>query len=204
MQNSLPRLIVIEGTIAVGKTTAAKELAELLSYEVLLEPVKANPYLGMYYDDPGRWALPMQMFMLLKRVKMHVQADEMLRSGDSDGVIIDRGIAGDGIFAYVNYRDRFISRLEYGTYQEYYRHLTDSIDRHDLIIHLLCTPGIAYSRHRERSREEEKGIPMEYFEKLHKAHDDMLGQIEKVARVDWNTYRRSAEVLVTVIKEWTS
>jgi len=41
----LPRYIVIEGPIGVGKTTLSRLLAESFSCATLLEDAEANPYL---------------------------------------------------------------------------------------------------------------------------------------------------------------
>ena len=43
---NLPRYIVVEGPIGVGKTTLTRQIAELLSYQILLESPADNPFLS--------------------------------------------------------------------------------------------------------------------------------------------------------------
>ena len=54
----------IEGIIGAGKTTLANQLADMLHMRAIHEPVEANPYLKLFYEDPKRWAWSMQMHLL--------------------------------------------------------------------------------------------------------------------------------------------
>ena len=67
MPLSKHRYIVVEGPIGVGKTTLARNLAERLSGDLLLERPAENPFLARFYQDMTRWALPTQMFFLFQR-----------------------------------------------------------------------------------------------------------------------------------------
>ncbi|MCG8432475.1 MAG: deoxynucleoside kinase, partial [Gammaproteobacteria bacterium] len=59
--------IVVEGPIGVGKTSLAKRLAKSFSSDLLLERAEENPFLSRFYKDPGRYALPTQLFFLFQR-----------------------------------------------------------------------------------------------------------------------------------------
>jgi hypothetical protein len=50
------RYIVIEGPIGAGKTSHARELAQRLHAEELLEQPDDNPFLARFYDDVARFA----------------------------------------------------------------------------------------------------------------------------------------------------
>ena len=62
-----PRFIAIAGLIAVGKNHFTTELEGLLGYRAFYEPVEENPYLADFYQDPVRWAYPMQEFLPVSR-----------------------------------------------------------------------------------------------------------------------------------------
>ena len=59
-QTDLPRYIAVEGPIGVGKTTLAKNLAQLFNYDVLLEQPEENPFLERFYRSPKTAALQTQ------------------------------------------------------------------------------------------------------------------------------------------------
>ena len=60
----LPRYIAVEGCIGVGKTTLARNIANLFNYDMLLEQPEENPFLTRFYQDPKSTALPTQLFFL--------------------------------------------------------------------------------------------------------------------------------------------
>ena len=52
--------IAIEGPIGVGKTTLAKQLAELFDYQLLLEDAHENPFLSKFYENRRQNALKVE------------------------------------------------------------------------------------------------------------------------------------------------
>ena len=66
---NLPRFIVVEGPIGVGKTTLANKLASNLNYDILLEMPIENPFLENSYRNPNQSALAAQLFFLFQRVQ---------------------------------------------------------------------------------------------------------------------------------------
>ena len=62
------RHIVIEGPIGVGKTSLARLIAQRFTAELLLEKPDENPFLDKFYREPGRYALPTQLFFLFQRI----------------------------------------------------------------------------------------------------------------------------------------
>ena len=65
----IPRYIVIEGPIGVGKTSLAKRLAGDFNGELLLEGAEENPFLERFYRNPRHAALPTQLFFLFQRAR---------------------------------------------------------------------------------------------------------------------------------------
>jgi len=54
-------IIWIEGGIGAGKTTLTEKMAKALNLRAIYEPVEGNPYLARFYEEPKRWAFPMQI-----------------------------------------------------------------------------------------------------------------------------------------------
>ena len=61
------RYVVVEGPIGARKTSLARQLADHLAAEVLLEQPEDNPFLARFYDDMARFALPTQLTFLFQR-----------------------------------------------------------------------------------------------------------------------------------------
>jgi len=77
-----PKIIVLEGNIAAGKTTLAKSLATALDYEYFIEPTTENPYLKRYYEKPREYGETMQIWFLHQRYDTYVKALELfIRTG---------------------------------------------------------------------------------------------------------------------------
>ena len=65
-------LVIVEGNISAGKSTLCRDMAAILNYKVFLEPTLANPYLGKFYQNPKKWALRMQIWLLKQRFNTYV------------------------------------------------------------------------------------------------------------------------------------
>lgn len=207
-------VIWVDGIIGAGKTTISKEICKILNFRPLLEPVDSNPYLADFYKDPKRWAFPMQMDLLLKRYAMHRLANmEAMADSNFNGVVIDRGLAGDRVFAKVAYLAGNISELEWQTYNKAFNYLTYELAPPNLLIYLDVDPKIAKKRLEDRKREAEKGIPLSYFKKLHRGYLDVLTEIEsgsttwgrnvEVFKIGWNTdYLPTVEITEKIKKKF--
>ncbi len=103
MSDYFKPIIWIEGNIGAGKTTLSHILEKELGYRGFYEPVDSNPYLQDFYEDPKRWAFPMQIEMLHRRYAMQqLAAYECTAYSEYHGAIIDRGLPGDRVFAKIH------------------------------------------------------------------------------------------------------
>jgi deoxyadenosine/deoxycytidine kinase len=56
--------IVIEGNIGTGKTSLATRLAEEHGARLILERFADNPFLPKFYENPLRFAFPLELSFL--------------------------------------------------------------------------------------------------------------------------------------------
>ncbi len=157
------RHIVVEGPIGCGKTTLAMRLAERIGGKVLLEDPKANPFLGQFYRDMRRYALPTQLFFLFQRV----QQLEGLRQPDlfEKPIVADFTLAKDPLFARLTLDD-----AEYQLYSKIYDHVRPQAPVPDLVVYLQASVDTLVQRVKKRGNPIETGIDDEYLRRLSDAY----------------------------------
>ena len=142
-QTDLPRYIAVEGPIGVGKTTLAKNLAQLFNYDVLLEQPEENPFLERFSRSPKTAALQTPLFFLFQRAN---QLEQLRQNDMFEPVrVADFLIEKDQLFAQVTLDDD-----ELAIYQQVYDRLTLDAPRPDLVIYLQAPSRVLNERIRER------------------------------------------------------
>eukprot|EP00949_MAST-11_sp_MAST-11-sp1_P002854 g2854.t1 len=199
-------IIIVEGNISAGKSTLCKELSAALEYAVFLEPTVANPYLEKYYAEPKVYALPMQIWLLKQRFVTYCHAIQYLISGKAKeqgmkGVILDRSIFSDCVFAEKNFVDENFSAEGYAFYNELRSKLLGMLPPPQLALYLDASAKVCYDRiHNLRGRACEGGIPLEYLEGLDKCYKSFLERLSTesnvpICSVPWDTFGSTANIV---------
>lgn len=159
----IPRYIVIEGPIGVGKTSLAKRLAGDFGGELLLEGAEENPFLERFYRNPRHAALPTQLFFLFQRAQQ-IQA---LRQSDMFAPVrvADFILEKDRLFAQLTLDDH-----ELKLYEQVYDNITVDAPQPDLVIYLQAPVDVLLTRVRKRGRDYERFIETNYLERLVEAY----------------------------------
>ena len=159
----IPRYIVIEGPIGVGKTSLAKRLAEDFGGDLLLEGAEENPFLERFYRNPRHTALPTQLFFLFQRAR---QMQELRQSDMFAPVRVgDFLLEKDRLFAQLTLDDD-----ELNLYEQIYANLTLDAPRPDLVIYLQAPVEVLLERVKKRGRNFERFIETNYLERLVEAY----------------------------------
>ncbi|MEJ5266748.1 MAG: deoxynucleoside kinase, partial [Bacteroidales bacterium] len=61
------RYLVIEGNIGAGKTSLSEKIAVDFGAKLILERFADNPFLPKFYEDPDKYAFPLEMSFLADR-----------------------------------------------------------------------------------------------------------------------------------------
>jgi deoxyadenosine/deoxycytidine kinase len=176
------KYIVVEGPIGAGKTSLARQLADHLSAEMLLEQPEDNPFLPRFYDDMQRFALPTQLTFLFQRVDQlrHLTQVDMFREPTISDFLLDK----DPLFARLNLSDD-----EYALYEKVYRHLKPQTPTPDLVIYLQAPVDTLLARVRMRGVSFEQSIPDEYLARLADAYARYFYQYDEAPLLIINSER---------------
>ena len=195
-------IIGISGIIGVGKSTLTNSLGEELGFNVIKEPVETNEYLDNFYKNMSKYSFPMQVYLLNHRFKQHQQ---MVWSDNSS--IQDRTIYEDVIFAKMLREANMMEELDFKTYVDLFKNMSNFLHRPDLILYLDVEPEEALRRVNQRSRGCESGLTLNYLHDLKKGYEDWLNDIKDripVIYLDWNTYqdpKKIANIIRDKIKD---
>jgi deoxyadenosine/deoxycytidine kinase len=200
-----PRFIVISGLIGVGKTTFAESLANYLGYEPIYEPVDDNPYLERFYREPNIWAYPMQEYLKHRRFAAYQFAIWGIRCGRFNGIVMDRSIHEDTVFAEINQKIGTINELNWKTYLQGFQDFQIFLPEPDVYVYLDATPEACRERILKRARPAEQktgfdgepdddttGIPLDYLRTLHQGYQDWLQEIAPripTVKLDWSRFK---------------
>lgn len=166
-QAQLPRYIAIEGCIGVGKTTLARNLAQLFNYDTLLEQPEENPFLARFYQDPKSTALPTQLFFLFQRANQmaNLKQDDLFKPVRVADFLLDK----DQLFARVTLDDDELS-----IYQQVYERVIVDAPKPDLVIYLQAPLPVLSERIRQRGIATEQKISNEYLQALNNAYTEFF------------------------------
>ena len=156
--------IAIEGPIGVGKTTLARSLADNLQANLILEQIEDNPFIGLFYEDPQRHALPVQLSFLFSRLRQW----QALHQQDlfHQGIVTDYIFAKDRLFATVTLSDE-----ELALYDQVLHAVVVDLPKPDLVIYLQSDADVIMNRIRQRGRDFERHLGADYLRSIIAAYD---------------------------------
>ncbi|MCG7900356.1 MAG: deoxynucleoside kinase [Candidatus Thiodiazotropha lotti] len=163
----MPRFLVVEGPIGVGKTSLVRRLANHFQSEMLLEGAEENPFLQRFYENPREAALPAQLFFLFQRSRQWngLVQDDLFRQQ----LIADFMLEKDRLFAQIN-----LDKDELALYEQVYQQLTLQAPPPDLVVYLQAPVDTLMKRIKKRARPQEKTIEADYLKKLCDAYTDFF------------------------------
>ena len=161
--------IVVEGPVGVGKTSLARRLAERWQAQLLMEQPDENPFLTRFYQDPARFALPVQLFFLFQRVNQlrDLKQIELFRTQTVADFMFDK----DPLFARLNLSDD-----EFKLYRQIHDAVRPQTPQPDLVIYLQARPDVLIERVRRRNHPAERTVNEDYLGRLIEAYSGYFHQ----------------------------
>lgn len=164
--------ITIEGNIGAGKTTLAKLLAQHYNARLVLETFADNPFLQKFYEQPERFAFPLELSFMAERYK---QLKTLLHTRDlfNTVTISDYLFTKCLLFAKVN-----LPPDEYRLYQQLFEIIHQQILQPDLLIYLHSPIEKLQENIRKRNRSYEQQIPDSYLTTIQETYTQYIRQHE--------------------------
>jgi len=162
--------VTIEGNIGAGKTTLAHLLSKHFNARLILEEFADNPFLPRFYENPGQYAFPLELFFMAERYK---QLKDLLQTKDmfQNITISDYLFTKCLLFAKVNLPDE-----EFRLYQKLFEIINPQIVQPDIVIYLHTPVKKLQENIRKRNRNYEQAIPNDYLFTLQETYTQYIKQ----------------------------
>ena len=87
--------IAIEGTIGAGKTSLATRISEQYNAKLILEQFEDNSFLPKFYNEPDKYAFPLEMSFLASRfqqLKDQLSAQDLFKTFTISDYFINKSL----------------------------------------------------------------------------------------------------------------
>ena len=162
--------VTIEGNIGAGKTTLAHLLSKHFNAKLILEEFAENPFLPKFYENPGQYAFPLELFFMAERYK---QLKDLIHTKDlfHSVTVSDYLFTKCLLFAKVN-----LTEEEFRLYQKLYDIIRQPLIQPDLLIYLHVPVQKLQKNIRKRNRAYELNIPDDYLFRLQETYTHYIRQ----------------------------
>ncbi|MBS4012146.1 MAG: deoxynucleoside kinase [Bacteroidetes bacterium] len=162
--------ISIEGNIGAGKTTLSTKIAERFNGKLILEQFEENPFLAKFYDNPDKYAFPLELSFLAERYQQ-LKTELANQNLFHDFTISDYFLNKSLIFARKTLNDD-----EYQLFWKLFSIMDANLPKPDLLVHLYVGVNRLQSNIKKRGRSYEQKIPDDYLSKIQESYYEYLKQ----------------------------
>jgi deoxyguanosine kinase len=157
--HTLPyNFIAIEGNIGAGKTTFCELLSRDFNCRLILEQFTDNPFLPLFYDQPERYAFPVELFFMTER---HKQLQAAFSSGAD--LFTPLSIADYFFLKTLLFAKNNLSDEEFRLFQRLFEVLNSTFPKPDILVYLHRSVEDVMKNIRKRGRNFETDISAEYL-----------------------------------------
>ncbi len=162
--------IAIEGCIGAGKTSLATLISKQFGAKLILEGFEDNPFLPKFYQEPGKYAFPLELSFLADRysqLKNQLIPQEIF----SPFTVSDYYIIKSLIFA-----QKTLETDELNLYSRLFSIINSTLPKPDLLVYLYVDIDRLQRNIRKRGRSYEQNIEDVYLEKIQQGYFDFIRQ----------------------------
>ncbi len=183
MENSVKYpFLVIEGNIGTGKTSLSTKLAEVMGARLILEQFADNPFLPGFYQEPKRFAFPLELSFLAERYQQ-LKAELSQHQLFSENVVSDYLLTKSLIFARIT-----LEEDEFSLYKKLFGIIHNFLPKPNLLVYLHKDVELLQKNIKSRGRDYELNITDEYLGKIEQSYWDFFRQSteQKILVLDTN------------------
>lgn len=177
-------IISIEGNIGSGKSTLLKKLKDKgLDAIFIQEPVDEwseikddndVTILNQFYNNQEKYSFPFQMMAYVSRLNNLITTTSKEKHYL---FIMERSLRADAeIFEKMLYDDKKLNTYEHQIYHKWVKLFSKNY-KSNKTIYIRADPQVSYDRIKTRKRNGEETIPLEYIQKCHDYHEEMIQKI---------------------------
>ena len=162
--------IVVEGNIGTGKTSLASRLSSDFNTRLILERFADNPFLPLFYEQPQRYAFPLELSFLADRYQQlndELSPRELFRQQTISDYLLSKSL----IFANITLKSD-----ENQLYQRLFHIINPHLPKPDLLVYLHKDIEKLRSNIKNRGRDYEQNISSDYLENLEKGYWEFFKQ----------------------------
>lgn len=160
--------IAIEGNIGAGKTSLASFISNDFDTKLILERFKDNPFLPKFYNEPARYAFPLEMSFLADRYQ---QLLDGIKQFDlfKDCVVTDYDAYKSLIFAKITLQEE-----EFALYKKLFHLMHKELPKPDIYVYLYQSTERLLENIKKRGRKYEQSIEAAYLQKINEGYLEFI------------------------------
>ncbi len=162
--------IAIEGTIGAGKTSLATRISAQYNARLILEQFEDNSFLPKFYNDPDKYAFPLEMSFLASRfqqLKDQLSSQDLFKSFTISDYFINKSL----IFA-----GKTLQPDELSLYARFFNIINASLPKPDLLVYLYLEVENLKRNIIKRGRSYEQDIQNNYLDKIQSGYFEYIRQ----------------------------
>ncbi|MDD3877067.1 MAG: deoxynucleoside kinase [Bacteroidales bacterium] len=175
--------LVIEGNIGSGKTSLSSRIAHDLNAKLVLEQFADNPFLAKFYEDPSKYAFPLELTFLAERYQ---QLKDDLSKQD---LFKDFTVADYFFYKTLIFAQNTLPADEFKLFSRLFNIIHSSLPKPDLLVFLYVDVDNLIKNIHKRGRSYEKSIQKDYLQKIQNGYLDYIkynNEKSKILIIDTN------------------
>jgi len=183
--------LVFDGNIGCGKSSILKLIQNNKPIEMNIynEPLYDwSKWLELFYSDMNKYSFGFQMRVL----KSHLDKKDIL-----NGIFERSPLSCQKVFGELLFEDKKMNELEWNLTNEFYYDYGWSPD---YVVYLKCDPDICYQRIKQRNRNSEESIDINYLQRIHQKYENLYTDCKSYKVITINASKSIDQVYEDVME----